>query len=868
MSAPNLQNNPRTKGTRSGVQQFGGRTALEKDAQSYASSWSAPVLWRFEWRAQAEARMARSPSPTVAASFLPATNPHPSKAPEDRRTPRTGVGLAAPKLRRALSGILCLALACSASVAFAQAPDPHDPATELASFKIAQGFDVTLFASEKDGVIKPIAHRFDRLGRLWVIGSLTYPQIKPGEEPNDYIKVLEDTNGDGKADKTTTFAEGLMIPTGIEIDPDAQGCWVSEGTKLWHMRDTDGDGKADKKEIVLRGFGTGDNHQNINSFRWSPGGELFMSQGLHAFSRVETPFGITKLDEAGYFRFRPKRQQLDSFWGGPADPQNPWGFVWDDWGALFVQAGNNGGLFDALPSAFEGGVIKRPPSIWVDARGRKCSNPDIVGTAHFPPEWQGAVITPGYINNAVWTLRLTPDGSGWSAKDSEPLITSTHGSFRPMDAKFAPDGSLYIADWYNPIIGHYQASFRHPDRDKLHGRIWRVTAKGRSLVKPPEFLKQGYAAAFKDLIAGLESDERFVRQHARQLLGTIPKGGVLLAVDEWAKAKGTDRALFDALCVHQWQDHAQIDIVRAAMSSKEPRLRAYAADCVVRWRDAEGVGRTSDQPGATAASDLLSGLVQDENPRVRLAAIVASVNRVDWIPFWRAVRQERDARTDFAVQQGIQRLKEKRPEETAKRLADPEWRALVENRAKPANPPAPKADPKLAAMVAEALKQPANAGHLPPEAVAAMALEVREKGNAKNGAAIFHRAELACVACHRVGNEGGALGPDLTNLGSAQPLDFIIGAVLEPQREIKEGFETREVRTKDGQVLIGFRRAADAGEVALLDSATQREVKVKKSEVTSEKTLGSMMPAGLIDKLSREDQRDLFRFLSELGKQK
>src|SRR5262249_870365 len=119
---------------------------------------------------------------------------------------------------------IAVLLAISTTTCLAQSPDPHDPAAELASFKIAPGFQVTLFASEKDGIVKPIAHRIDRLGRVWVIGSTTYPQIKPGEIPNDYVKILEDTDGDGKADRVTTFADGLMIPTGLEIDPDARGC--------------------------------------------------------------------------------------------------------------------------------------------------------------------------------------------------------------------------------------------------------------------------------------------------------------------------------------------------------------------------------------------------------------------------------------------------------------------------------------------------------------------------------------------------------------------------------------------------------------------------------------------------------------------
>src|SRR5262249_52022602 len=152
--------------------------------------------------------------------------------------------------------------------------------------------------------------RWDGRGRMWVVQSTTYPQLKPGETPNDKVLVLEDTKHGGYADKITTFADGLMIPTGIEVAPapasgdSATGdkkpsaCYVGEGPKLWRLTDTDGDGKADKREVVLRGFGTGDNHQNINSFRWSPGGELMFSQGLHGHARVETPYGIVALDEA------------------------------------------------------------------------------------------------------------------------------------------------------------------------------------------------------------------------------------------------------------------------------------------------------------------------------------------------------------------------------------------------------------------------------------------------------------------------------------------------------------------------------------------------------------------------------------------
>ena len=780
------------------------------------------------------------------------------------------------------------------------------PEKELASFTIAEGFEVSLFASEKDGIAKPIAHRFDSRGRLWVIGSTTYPQVKPGEEPNDYVKIVEDTDGDGKADKVTTFAEGLYIPTGLEVDADGRGAWIGEGTKLWHMRDEDGDGKADKKEVVLRGFGTGDNHQNINSFRWSPGGELYMSQGLHAFSHVETPHGVVHLEEAGYFRFNPRTMKLTPFWGGAGDPQNPWGFVWDDWGNLFVQAGNNGSIQDALVSAFEGGCGPRPPQIWEGAKGRKGSNPEFVGTAHFPPDWQGRLIVPGYINNAVWTLRFSPNGSTFKAVDDVPLIKSTSGSFRPMDAKFAPDGSLYIADWYNPVIGHYQASFRHPDRDKVHGRIWRVTAKGRDLVKPPGFLKTGTASKVEDVVKGLESDERVVRDFARRILGAMKKEDVLPAVERWMEAGrvgvppaaprvprgasnveprdpakdaaasatsekdvnresegpretrgpagGTPtlpaRHIFDALCVHQWHDDPASELRPDAVFSSNPNLRTFAMQTF-------GVSRHE--------------IAGDRHLRSRLAAVVTATR----IPSANAVKVVVDAGSlgtdsalDFARKEAVARLKPV----WELMIADPEKSGLfvasvafLRNPAA-AKPAAPKADPVVAKFVADALKPGAVVGKATADFVQKLSAEVRANGDAAKGAAIYKRAELGCVACHKIGNDGGTIGPDLNNVGSAQPLDFIIGAVIEPSREIKEGFEARIVTTKSGGTFSGFRRASAPDELALFDGATGKETKLKLTDIADNKPLGSLMPAGLVDKLSREELRDLFAYLSGLGK--
>jgi hypothetical protein len=283
--------------------------------------------------------------------------------------------------------------------AFALAADADDPAAELASFQIADGFEVSLFASEKDGVVKPIQIRFDARGRLWVIGSTVYPQIEPGEVPNDKVLILEDTNGDGRCDKTIVFADGLMIPTGIELGDG--GAYIGHGTELLHLKDRNGDSRADERRVVLRGFGTGDNHQNINSFLWGPGGELWMCQGLHTHSHVETPWGISHLDQAGIWRLRPRLLRIEGFYGSAHEPQNPYGFVFTDWGEPIVLAGNNSSPIYPVPGLVPNRRDDPPTIIWKNGNGRKVGGGDIVGTTHFPEAWQGALIVGGYINNAV-----------------------------------------------------------------------------------------------------------------------------------------------------------------------------------------------------------------------------------------------------------------------------------------------------------------------------------------------------------------------------------------------------------------------------------------------------------------------------------
>jgi putative heme-binding domain-containing protein len=499
----------------------------------------------------------------------------------------------------------------------------------------------------------------------------------------------------------------------------------------------------------------------------------------------------------------------------------------------------------------------RRPSIWVDGRVRKTSGPDIVGTAHLPKEWQGVLLAGGYINNAVWSLKINEAGAGFSLTDLAPLVRSTHTSFRPVDVKIGPDGAIYLCDWYNPIIGHYQASFRHPDRDKAHGRIWRITYKGRPLVKPPQIA----GAPVEALLENLKSGERYVREQSKRELAGRPTGEVVERLRTWWRALKTDDAtteagLFEALGVFEAHETPEPDLLDRVLKSTIPHARAYAVGTVARWQD-----RLKRDP-----LEIITRLSRDEHPRVQLAAIVAAGN----IPRQDSVQVILGA-PDFGDDEFL-RLAAR----TAAKVLEPHWKPWAaagdphwkpewsERLALLQAEPAPKKP--VEAKPAVALKDEPAAGKLRATAdyVAALVAEVRADGDARAGAEVYQRS--GCIACHAIDGKGGTIGPALDAIGSGQPLDFIIGATLEPQREIKESFEAVEVTAKDGRVLMGYIVGRDAQHLTVREPATETETRLPVAEIAGQRSIGSFMPAGLVDNLSRAELRDLFRYLADLGK--
>lgn len=490
----------------------------------------------------------------------------------------------------------------------AEAEQDNSVEAQLRSFSLEKGYQVELYASEELGIANPVTMRWDEKGRLWVLTISSYPHPEPGIKPNDKLLILEDTDGDGKADKSSVFADSLHMPLGFELGHG--GVYLGHQTELLKLTDTNGDGKADRKETLLSGFGTHDSHQTINSFLWSPGGELFFSQGHSIYSRVETAWGVKKADRAAIWRHRPLTRQTDVFLDGSTASVNPWGMNFGNWGEMFHKA-NDPPLFYTAP-----GLVNTTHRQLLPPIGQtviKGSIIEIARTKHLPDDLQGDFIVAGYYNNKVERMRVKEVASGYKAELLEPLLTSSSRSFRPVDIKIGPDGAIYVLDWYNPIIGHYQASMRHPDRDKTHGRIWKITATDRPLLRTPDLAN----TAVEALLDLLKTEDHWTLYQVRRLLAEKAPSTVAGALDAWVNsldksAGGYEKWLMEALNVCASHEMVRRDWLVTMIGAREPGARAFAARQIARWHDRMENGL-----------DHLTRLVEDPHPQVRLEALVA-----------------------------------------------------------------------------------------------------------------------------------------------------------------------------------------------------------------------------------------------------
>ncbi|SFH68739.1 PVC-type heme-binding CxxCH protein [Planctomicrobium piriforme] len=461
--------------------------------------------------------------------------------------------------------ITLLAIVLQALVAQAEQleiPRRHDrppgPAleAEVAAKKmtVPEGFTVEVVAAEPD-VVNPVAMFIDERGRFWITESFEYPRKSAGPG-KDRVKILEDTNGDGKVDKTTVFAEGLNIPSGIAVGYG--GVWVINSPDLLYMQDTDGDGKADKTEVVLTGFGRDDTHELANSLTWGPDGWLYGLNGVfnpaHVKYGPDNPNYEKEKDRVfdftcAMFRIHPRTREFQIFAEGTS---NPWGIAINDEGEFFISACVIDHLWHIVETGYyirQGGPY--PPHTWpigsiVKHKHQKAAYCGITwfDSDAYPPEYRGVLymgnIHGGCINADIAerdgsTYKgkphpgFTPKKGAWDddkygtiAKTGDPanskladFLTANDAWFMPVVEKVGPDGCLYVLDWYDRYHCYQDANADPAGIERAKGRLYRVRYKDTPHTQPFDLNKK----SDDELIALLGSPNVYYRDAAQRLLG-------------------------------------------------------------------------------------------------------------------------------------------------------------------------------------------------------------------------------------------------------------------------------------------------------------------------------------------------------------
>jgi putative heme-binding domain-containing protein len=475
------------------------------------------------------------------------------------------------------------------------------------------GMQVNLFASEErfPELASPVQMSFDNRGRLWVAAWPSYPHWKPKDEMNDKLLIFED--GDGRADRCRTFADKLHNPTGFEFW--GGGVIVAMAPDLLFLKDTDGDDVADVREYILHGIDSADTHHTANSFTLDPGGALYFQEGTFHHTQVESPWGPpVRSANAAVFRFEPRTWKFDTYVAYSF--ANPHGHVFDRWGQDFVTDGT--GNVNYYAAAFSGHVDfpDKHPGMepFFKQRVRPCGGTEILSSRHFPDNLQGNYLNANVIGfQGILQYRFADEGSGFKGTEVEPIVFSSDPNFRPVDIEIGPDGAIYLVDWHNPVIGHMQHNLRDPSRDRVHGRVYRVSYPGRPLSQPPKIAGEPIAR----LLDVLKHPEDRVRYRARIELSSRGTDDVIAAAGQWLGALDRrdpeyEHHRLEGLWLHQAHNVVDEDLLRDVLRSPDYRARAAATRVLCYQRD-----------GVADPLKLLAAQADDEHPRVRLEAVRA-----------------------------------------------------------------------------------------------------------------------------------------------------------------------------------------------------------------------------------------------------
>jgi putative heme-binding domain-containing protein len=398
---------------------------------------------------------------------------------------------------------------CQAADPFAEfirSTPARTPEEERQGFHLPPGFEIQLFASEPM-IGKPMNMAFDGRGRLWLTQSREYPfPVKPGVKGRDEVRILEDADGDGHADKVSTFADGLNIPIGLY--PYKNGVIALSLPDISFHQDTNGDGKEDKVEKVLGPVGYDrDTHGLVASFRRGFDGWIYATHGFNNNTTLKGRDGSSiTMNSGNTWRFRPDGERVEQWTHGQV---NPFGLMFDPRGNLYSADCHSSPIYQLLHGAYYPSFGKPDdglgfaPTMMHHSHGSTAIGGIVYYAGDmFPAEFRDNIFVGNVMTCRINRDTLEPHGSTLLAKEAADFLSCDDPWFRPVDIQLGPDGAMYVADFYNRIIGHYEVPLNHPGRDHEKGRIWRISYKGaKANQKMPDLSKASVQNLIKELAA-------------------------------------------------------------------------------------------------------------------------------------------------------------------------------------------------------------------------------------------------------------------------------------------------------------------------------------------------------------------------------
>ena len=513
------------------------------------------------------------------------------------------------------------------------------------------GFAVELFAADPE-IGKPLAMNWDERGRLWLCETLDYPnELQEPTKGRDRIRICEDTNGDGKADKFTIFAEQLSIPTAITFYRG--GAIVQDGPQTIYLKDTDGDDKADIRKVLITGWALGDTHGGVSNFQYGLDNWYYAMQGYNNSKPVFDDGKKTgESFRMGFFRFRLEGENDQAAVKDVeflrSTNNNTWGLGLSEEGLIFGSTANgNPSEFLPIPNRYYEKVRGWSSSVLngiadrnkIDPLSDKVRQVDWHGgftaaaghalyTARAWPKeyWNRTAFVCEPTGKLVSTFVLRPDGAGFRSNNPWNILASDDEWSAPIMAEVGPDGQLWVIDWYNIIVQHnptpagYKTgkgnAYEIDLRDKTHGRIYRVVWKGTD-DEPAPIPPNPDLSTVEGQLDALKTGNMLWRKHAQRLMVENRNADVVQQLIATIQDHAIDPIDQNAEVVHAlWTLHG-----RGVTNGKNPDYNKIMASTLEH--PSAGVRRNAVMVLPSSAGGQAARLLKDKDPQVRLAALLA-----------------------------------------------------------------------------------------------------------------------------------------------------------------------------------------------------------------------------------------------------